>query len=193
MMRAYFNRIIFVIVIAAVLGFPCVMKAQALKTNDLNLARYGTLQVVTPADWTAKYVGVNQPDQEPVFDLRAPSNSLVIRLYVRWDGFAGKSARPDEAAMGNIVSNSVVAQYLPIAVEKKFDLEKFHGPAVTGIYARVTDSRWTAVMQDVYRNVCEGMFRCGNIWGNFNLLTNDKNGPGFRAGMKVLESLSRKP
>ena len=55
----------------------------------------GTLQVLTPPDWTAKFVGVNPPDEEPMFDLHAPSNSFVIRLYVRWDGFGGKSTRPD--------------------------------------------------------------------------------------------------
>jgi len=78
------------------------------------------------------------------------------------------------------------------AIEKTFNLEKLHGPAVTGIYARVTDSKWIPIEEDTYRNICEGMFRCGNIWGNFNLLTNDKDGPGFKAGLKVLESLHRK-
>jgi hypothetical protein len=191
-MRACFKQLMFIVALGAVFGFTRVIEAQSLKTNELRLAKSGTLQVVTPPDWTAKYVGMNQPDQEPMFDLHAPSNTLVIRLYVRWDGFGGKSVKPDEAEMGTIVSNSVVKQYMPIAVEKHFDLEKLHGPAVTGIFARVTDSKWTPMLEDDYRNICEGMFRCGNIWGNFNLLTNDKDGPGFKAGLKVLESLSRK-
>jgi hypothetical protein len=37
------------------------------------------------------------------------------------------------------------------------------------------------------------MFRCANFWGNFNLLTHDKNGIEFKAGLQVLESLRKKP
>jgi hypothetical protein len=37
------------------------------------------------------------------------------------------------------------------------------------------------------------MFRCGNLWGNFDLLTNDKDGPTFKQGLTVLQSLHRKP
>ena len=95
--------------------------------------------------------------------------------------------------MSNIVSNSVASQYLPIAVEKTFDLEKLRGPAVTGIYARVTDTNWSPVLKDNYPNICEGMFRTGNLWGNFNLLTHDKDGLEFKAGLRVLESLRKKP
>jgi hypothetical protein len=194
-MRACLKQLLFILALAAAFAFTRAAKAQALKTNDLRLARTGTLQVLTPPDWTAKYVGVNQPDQEPMFDLHAPSNSLVIRLYVRWDGFGGKSARPDEAEMSTIVSNTVVSQYLPITVEKTFTLEKLRGPAVAGIYTRVTDSTWSPVVNDTnnYPNICEGMFRCANLWGNFNLLTHDKNGAEFKAGLQVLESLRKKP
>src|SRR6185312_4702739 len=77
-MRACFKQLMFIIALAAVFGCTRVTQAQSLKTNDLNLAKAGTLQVVTPADWTAKYIGMNQPDQEPMFDLHAPSNTLVI-------------------------------------------------------------------------------------------------------------------
>jgi hypothetical protein len=192
-MRACLKQLLFTIALAVAFGFACATEAQSLKTNDLNLAKSGTLQALTPPDWTAKFVGLNPPDQEPVFDLSAPSNSLVVRLYVRWDGFGGKSARPTEAEMSAIVSNSVASQYLPTAVEKTFDLEKLHGTSVTGVYARVTDSKWSPVLKDNYPNICEGMFRCGSIWGNFNLLTHDKDGPGFKAGLRVLQSMRRKP
>lgn len=192
-MRACLKQLLLVTTLAAVFGFACTTKAQSLKTNDLRLAKTGTLQALTPPDWTAKFVGLNQPDQEPMFDLRAPSNSLVIRLYVRWDGFGGKSIRPDEAQMSTIVSNTVATRYTSTAVEKTFTLEKLRGPAVTGIYARVTDSKWEPMLKDSFPNTCEGMFRCGNIWGNFNLMTFDKDGPGFKAGLQVLESLRKKP
>jgi hypothetical protein len=95
--------------------------------------------------------------------------------------------------MSTIVSNNVTTQYLPIAAEKTFDLEKLRGPAVTGIYARVTDTNWSPVLKDNYPNICEGMFRCANLWGNFNLLTHDKNGSEFKAGLQILETLRKKP
>ena len=91
--------------------------------------------------------------------------------------------------MSKIVSNNIVVQYLPGAVEKTFDLEKFHGPAANGIFARITDAHWTLLIKDTYPNITEGMFRSGNIWANFSMLTHDKNGPEFKAGLKVLESI----
>jgi hypothetical protein len=190
-MRACLKQLIFILALSAAFGFTSAAQAQSLKTNSLSFGKAGILEIVTPPGWKMNEVNLKLQDDEPVFDLHAPSNSLVIRLYVQWDGFAGKSVRPAEAEMGTIVSNSVVTQYLPVAVEKKFDLEKLHGPAVTGIYARVTDSKWSPLVENTYPNICEGMFRCGNIWGNFNLLTYDKDGRGFKAGLKVLESMRR--
>jgi hypothetical protein len=192
-MRACFKQLLFILALAGVFGFTRVAEAQFLKTNSITLGKAGTLQVLTPPDWKLNQVDLKLQDNLPVFDLHAPSNSLVIRLYVRWDGFAGNTRRPGESEMGIGVSNSVVQQYLPVAVEKTFDLEKLHGPAVMGIYARVTDSKWSPVLKDNYPNICEGMFRCANIWGNFNLLTYDKDGPGFKTGMRILESMRRAP
>jgi hypothetical protein len=194
-MRACFKHLLFIIALAAAFACTRPAEAQALKTNDISLGRPGTLQLLTPPDWKIEFVNLNLQDKVPVFDLHAPSNSLVIRLYCRWDGFAGKSIRLGEAEMSTIVSNSVVAQYMPVAVEKTFDLEKLHGRAVMGIYARVTDSTWSPVTNETnnYPNICEGMFRTANLWGSFNLLTHDKNGPEFQAGLQVLQSLRRKP
>jgi hypothetical protein len=147
-MRACLNQLLLVIAMAATFAFTCATEAQSLKTNNIPFGKAGSLQFLTPPDWKIIPVDLKLQDNVPVFDLHAPSNSMVIRLYVRWDGFAGKSARPGEPEMITIVSNSVVSQYMPIAVEKTFDLEKLHGPAVNGIYARVTDSTWSPVVKD---------------------------------------------
>jgi hypothetical protein len=136
---------------------------------------------------------LNVPDNPITIELHAPNNSTIIRFYIRWDGFGGKPFKPAEAQMGKIVSNNIVAQYLPTAVEKTFALEKLHGPAVTGVFARITDAQWAPVLKDSYPNLTEGMFRCGNIWGNFNVVTFDKDGPLFKEALKVLESMRRKP
>ena len=81
-------------------------------------------------------------------------------------------------------------------LSKKWSSSKnFAARESRSIYARVTDSKWSPVVNDTnnYPNICEGMFRCANFWGNFNLLTHDKNGSEFKAGLQVLESLRKKP
>jgi hypothetical protein len=175
------------------LSFARAAETEVLKTNRVNVGMPGKLEMVTPSDWILLNTNLNMPDNPVTFELHAPSNSLVIRLFVRWDGFGGKNIKPTVADMGQIVSNNIVDQYLPVAVEKKFDLEKLHGPAVNGIFARITDRKWSPVVRNTYPNLTEGMFRCGSIWGNFNLLTSGKDGPQFKAGLKVLESLRRTP
>jgi hypothetical protein len=87
----------------------------------------------------------------------------------------------------------VKVQYLPIAVEKTFSVEKLKGPGVTGSFVRLTDAGWAPVVKDEYHNLVTGMFRCENLWGTFDLVTNDKDGPLFKQGLKVMESLHRKP
>jgi hypothetical protein len=187
------RQLLFVFALMSALSLARAAETEMLKTNSVNIGMPGRLEMVTPADWTLLYTNVGSPDNPVTFELHAPNNAMVIRLFVRWDGFGGKNIRPTEADMGIVVSNNIVTQYLPGALEKKFDLEKFHGPAVNGIFARITDSRWTPVLKDTYPNLAEGMFRCGSIWGNFSLLTAGKDGSQFKAGLKVLESLRRKP
>ena len=186
------RQLLFLVALLGAFSFARAADTPPLQTNNMTLGVAGSLEILTPPGWTLTATNLNLPENPPTFELHAPNNAIVIRLYVRWDGFGGKNIKPTEANMGTIVSNNVVAQYLPIAAEKTFALEKFHGPAVNGVFARITDSTWTPVLKDSYPNLTEGMFRSENIWGNFNLLTSDKDGPQFHAGMKVLESLRAK-
>ena len=187
------RQLLFVFALMSALSLARAAEPDLLKTNSVNVGVPGKLEIVTPADWTLLNTNVGLPDNPVTFELHAPNDATVIRLFVRWDGFGGKNIKPTEAEMGSIVSNNIAAQYLPAAVEKKIELEKFHGPAVNGIFGRITDRTWTPVLKDTYPNLAEGMFRCGSIWGNFSLLTFGKDGPQFQAGLKVLESLRRKP
>jgi hypothetical protein len=187
------RQLLFVFALISALSSTRAAETDLLKTNTVNVGMPGKLEIVTPADWTLLNTNLNMPDNPVTFELHDPSNTMVLRLFVRWDGFSRNDIKPTQADMGRIVSNNIVAQYMPVAVEKKFDLEKFHGAAVAGIFARITDSTWTPVMKNTYPNLAEGMFRCGSIWGNFNLLTFGKDGPQFKAGLKALESLRRKP
>lgn len=187
------RQLLFLLMLASVLNFTRVANAQALKTNNIPLGNPGTLQISTPPDWTFTYTNLGLPEKPITFELHAPNNSIIIRYFVRWDGFGGTQLRPNQSAMGLIVSNNIVDQYLKTSVEKSVKLENLAGPGVTGVFARITDAGWSPIMKNEYPNFTEGMFRCKNIWGNFNLLTFDKDGPGFKAGLRVLQSMRRTP
>jgi len=187
------RQLLFLLALMGTLGFARAAETPAVKTNNVTIGMPGTLEIVTPPDWTLSYTNLNLADRPVTFELHSASNTVVIRFYVRWDGFTGVARNPTEADMGKIVSNNIVTQYLPVAVEKHFALEKFHGPTAAGIFGRITDSTWSPVVKDTYPNLVEGMFRCGNLWGNFNILTFGKNGASFKEALKVLESMRRKP
>jgi hypothetical protein len=187
------RQLFFIVALVGAFGFARAADTKPLATNNVPLGKPGTLEILTPPDWTLAKTNLYLPDNPPTYELHSPSNKIVIRLYIHWDGFGGSAIKPTEPQMGKIVSNNIVFQYLTNSVEKKFDLEKLQGPGVTGIFGRLTDATWTPmVKEETYPNLAEGMFRCENIWGNFNLLTFDKNGPQFKAGLKVLESMRRK-
>jgi hypothetical protein len=163
----------------------------ALATNSVPFGEHGRLEALTPSDWSL--MRTNLPGYPPTVELHSASNTIVIRLSIRWDQPGQKIPYPTQMDMNKIVSNTVTIQYLPIAVEKTFNVEKLKGPGVTGSFARFTDARWTPMMKDQYHNLVTGMFRCENLWGTFDLLTDDKDGPLFKQGLKVMESLHRKP
>jgi len=183
----------FIAALMAALSFARAAESESLKTNGMPLGTAGTLEVLTPPDWILVQTNLGMVNFGPIFELHAPRDTTTIRIYTSWDGFKGTSVKPTEAEMSTIVSNIVATQYLPVAKEKTFDLEKLKGPNVSGVFARITDSKWTLLETNTYPNIATGMFRSGNIWGNFDLLTNDKDGPQFKTGLKVLESLRRKP
>jgi hypothetical protein len=176
-------------------AFPLARAAEseALVTNNIVVGDHGTLEISSPADWTFIHTNLNLPGKSVSVELHSATNTAVIRLTIFWDGFGGPNVKPTEADMDKSINTIATRQYLPISVEKTVTLEKLHGPAVTGSFARFTDAGWTPVITDEYRNVANGMFRCGNLWGNFDILTNDKDGPNFKQGLKVVASLRRKP
>ncbi len=114
-------------------------------------------------------------------------------MTVYWDGFGKTTRKPTEADFQNMVSNDCQRQYVPISVEKEVHLEPLKGPEVSGVFARFTDAKWVPMAKNQFRNLAIGKFRCGNVWGNFDLLSGDKDGPQFNAGLKVMQSLWRKP
>lgn len=164
-----------------------------LTTNAVVVGKHGTLQILTPPDWTLIRTNMQLRGNPQSVEVHSITNNDTLRITIYWDGFNGQMANPTEANMQTIVSNVATRQYLPISVEKKFTLEKLHGKAVTGTFARFTDAGWVPMLKDEHRNLATGMFRCGNLWGNFDLLTDDKNGPEFQLGIKMVESMRRAP
>jgi len=166
---------------------------QTFKTNSLTLDKHGTLEILTPNDWTFARTNLQLPGDPPSIELHSPANATEIRITVYWDGFHGKTSYPTAADFENIVSNVCLLKYVPASVEKNIVLEKLQGPAVSGTFARFTDATWVPMLNNDHRVVVTGMFRSGNIWGNFDMVTGDKNGPMFKQGLQVLESMRRKP
>jgi len=187
------RQLLFIVALVGAFSFTRATEAQTLKTNLVNLGSAGTLEIPTPLDWTLAHTNVGVPDHPIQVEVHAPSNSVVIRFDLRWDGFGGHPVRINPPDMNRMVSNNIVAQFMPLAVEKIVTLEKLSGPNVTGVFGRITDANWTPVLKNNYPNITDGMFRCGNIVGNFDMLTYGKDGPGFKAGLKVLEALRRQP
>jgi hypothetical protein len=187
------RQLLFVFALLSAVSLVCAAETSPLTTNSVVVGEHGTLEIVSPRDWTLLHTNLNLPGNPLSVELHEPTNAAAIRLTIFWDGFAGRPVKPTEADMEESVSNGVTLNNLHIAVEKTFQLEKLHGPGVTGCFARLTDAGWTPVVKDEFPNIATGMFRSGNLWGNFDLLTFEKNGPMFKAGLKIMESLRRKP
>lgn len=191
--KGLFERFLFLLALICTLGLARGEDTSAVKTNLVNLRTVGKLEVLTPRDWTMTFTNVSLPDNPVQVEFHAPSNSVVLRIDLRWDGFNGRPGRVAPADMERMVSNNIVVQYLPSLVETNITLEKLTGPDVSGVYARITDAKWSPIRVNDYPNIAEGMFRSRNIVGNFDMLTFGKDGPGFKAGLKVLQSVRRLP
>jgi hypothetical protein len=161
-------------------------------TTEVPAGTNGTLEIPAPADWTITYTNLLMPGNPPTLEFHPPNNSLALRITLYWDGFGANKTKLTDADFDRIVSNVAKMKYVPVSVEGTFTLEKLKGDGVSGTFARFTDRDWTPVLKNEFPNLTTGMFRCGNLWGNFDLLTSDKDGPSFKAGLKVLQAMRRK-
>lgn len=164
---------------------------QTFKTNSVIVGKKGVLQITAPKDWT--FEQTNLPGSQPYAALHSPGNSIGIELSIYWDGFGKSNSQPTQADFEQIVSNTCIRGVAQGSVEKKVVLEKLQGPAVSGTFARFTDAQWVPMLKGDYPNIASGMFRSGNLWGKFSLVTYDKDGPLFKQGLEVLKSMRRKP
>ncbi|HXS69201.1 MAG TPA: hypothetical protein VN761_10185 [Candidatus Polarisedimenticolia bacterium] len=181
------------LVLVALSAFSRAWAADNPVTNAVPLGKPGTLEMVTPRGWTLQRTNLNLPDSPVTMELHSPGNTTAIRLTIYWDGFKGGTiVQPGNTKRDIIVSNNAV-QYVDMSIEKKIVVEQLKGPAMTGSFARFTDATWTPVVKNEYRTLTTGMFSTENIWGTFDLLTGDKDGPMFKQAIEVIKSFRRKP
>jgi hypothetical protein len=137
--------------------------------------------------------GAINPDGPRTAELHSAGGEVSVQLTLFWDGFGPKQLKPDEEKLAEILRTAVEAQYVPASVEKKMVLEKLKGADASGIFARFTDAEWVGKKPPPgqFANVATGMVRCGDLWGNFTILTQGRDGPSFKQGLTVIESLRK--
>ncbi|HLX70490.1 MAG TPA: hypothetical protein VKV04_12755 [Verrucomicrobiae bacterium] len=186
------RQLLLVMTVLAWVIFPALAAdVPALKTNSVAVDNKGMLKIAAPRDWT--FGKTNLPGAPVYAVLSSPSNTIGIDMWIYWDGFGKTNSKPTQADFEQIVSNICARTYEPNSVERKTVLETLQGPAVTGTFARFTEANWMPMVKGDYPNIANGMFRSGNLWGRFNLVTYDKDGPQFQQGLKILESIRREP
>lgn len=178
-------------VLAGVIFSARAADVPTLTTNSVAVADKGVLKIASPQDWT--FGKTNRPGAPAYVLLSSPKNTIGIEMWIYWDGFGKTNSKPTQADFERIVSEACAGSYERMSVERKTVLEALKGPGVSGTFARFTEANWTPMLKGDYPNVASGMFRSGNLWGKFNLVTYDKDGPLFKQGLKVLESIRREP
>ena len=162
------------------------------KTNSAAVHQHGTLSWTVPAAWTDTGADGTPPPTAPItLRFRAPGNRPTVLLAVFWDGIGAQQAKPGAELFPVLVKALAEKQYAAGSVEKTAKVETFKDDTVAVSYASFTDLKFTGKEPppDETRNITVGMFRCGHLWGNFTLLTNDKDGDEFKQAMAVVKSL----
>jgi len=162
-----------------------------LENRQVAVADQGSLAFSAPTNWTFTAAKMPGPKFPATFRLRPEDKSVALLVTVFWDGYGDHVL--SDAELQNVLKVSSERQYAPTSVEKKVEILKFTQPGVHGWYAQFTDASLVGKNPPPgdFKVVTSGVFRAGNLWGNFTLLTNVKDDAGFKAGLKVLESFKK--
>ena len=162
-------------------------------TNSLSIPEHGILLVKAPAGWSFVRKGVANSAGPRTAALHSADGKTSVQVTLFWDGFGPNQLKPNAAKMAEMVKAAAQAQYAPGSVEKKVELEKLKGTEVSGSFARFTDAQWVGkeLPPNEFSHVASGMVRIEDLWGNFTILTDDKDGPHFKEGLAVIESLRK--
>ena len=161
--------------------------------NSVRIPGHGALELKAPKAWgfaTTNAFGAAGPRTVVV---QSAAGDIAVQITIYPEGLGTNQLRPDDEKMAEMLKTMAEAQYAPAAVEKQVTVEKLKGADVSGSFARFTDAKWVGKKPPPaeFSNVANGLMRCGDVWGNFTVLTNDKDGPLFKQGLAVVESLRK--
>jgi hypothetical protein len=181
-------------VLAGVAAFMLLRgQSPAATTNTISVADQGKLEIVAPGGWRFGIRDSSRTGVPLTFEVRSEDGQALLLMNVFWDGFGPKQFKPTDADLLKILTLTSETQYVPTSVEKKLTTERISGGSAQGTMARFTDAKWAGKTPPPgeFGNVAAGVIRCGNLWGNFTLLSNDRDGAKVREGLAVLESLRK--
>ncbi|PYJ60817.1 MAG: hypothetical protein DME24_08225 [Verrucomicrobia bacterium] len=166
---------------------------QEFTTNSLPIPEHGALEIKAPKGWRFERKGAINPNGPRTAALSSTNGEISVQITVFRDGLGTKEPKPSEEKLMEIVRTAAESRFLAGSVEKKVVIEKLKGAEVSGCFARFTDADWVGkkVPPGEFSHVATGAVRCGDLWGAFTLLTNDKDGPQFKQAMAVIESLRK--
>ncbi len=171
----------------------------SVTTNSVLVQNHGTLSWVVLAGWEYTPPRADPSGAMPAtFRLRSPAGQPSLIVTVFWDGFGPKKFSPSDKEMADLVKKNAEEKYAPSSVEKEVHLTPLAGARMRGNFISFTDSQFADkepkdIPAGEARNATIGMFRSGNLWGNFTMLTNAKEGEQFDQALAVVKSFSGIP
>jgi hypothetical protein len=162
-------------------------------TNSLPIQNHGILQIKTPKGWSFEIKGAVNLKGPRAAEMHSEDGAIAVLITAFWDGFGPNNFKPTQKDFETMIEKVGTEQYLPGSVEKKVELEVLKGAAVSGAFARFTDKDWVGKKPRTgqFANVATGGVRCGDLWGNFTVLTNEKDGATFKKALAVVETLEK--
>ena len=172
--------------------------AGAARPGALPIPGHGTLMWSSPAGWEYTPPLIDASGKSPMnLRLRAPDGRPTVLLTVFWDGFGTNKLKPTLDTLEASLRTSASNQFIPESIEKTVTIRRHDTESVQARFATFTDSALAAstkpVPPDESRHATLGTFRAGGLWGNFMLMTNDTDGPEFRAALDVIKTLGSAP
>jgi len=187
------NRLFALCLVVASAAVAPAAEQPEFTTNSLPVSELAVVRVAAPKGWSFVPKGAANPSGPRTASLRSEDGGVSVQIRMFRNGFSPNQFKPNEEKMAEMVRKAGEAQFVSTSVEKKVDVEKLKGADVSGSFARFTDIKWAdkKLPPGELSNVAIGVLRCGDLWGDFTLLTNDKDGPHFKEGLAVIESLRK--
>ncbi len=168
-------------------------------TNSVLVQNQGTLSWVVPAGWEYTPPRADPAGTLPAFfRLRSAAGQPSLMVTVFWDGFGPKKLSPSAEELTDMLKQGAETKFVPTSVEKEVHPLPLAGDRMWGRYVSFTDLKFADMdVRDIppteSRVATIGMFRTGNLWGNFTLFSNAKEGAQFDQALAVVKSFGGTP